>query len=112
MKKNFNLGKIRMSVHENGFVKGFVKKRELTFNECRHIVKNLLGIDLPTMEDYEYKDEYEDYRTDLIEKVNGWISGDVEDDTIMEFAWDCSDDPIGAMNIIPIAVYLKKKGII
>ena len=44
--------------------------------------------------------------------VNAWLRGDTDDSAIMEFAFDCSDDPIGIMNLIPIICYLQKKGII
>lgn len=101
-----------MQMHSNGFPKGFVLKRELDIRECRYILKNLLGIEIQTKEDCYDAEEYKEYNEGIKFNVNGWLKGDFDDNAIMEFAYVCSDEQIGMMNLIPIIVYLKKKDII
>lgn len=111
-KKNFNIGTVKMTMESNGFPKGLILKRDLTVRECKHILGNLLGIELSTREDCYDNEEYQDKMDEYRDTVNAWLRGDADDSAIMEFAFDCSDDPIGIMNLIPIICYLKKKGII
>lgn len=97
----------------NGFIKGFSLKRDLTYRECSHIIKNLLGIWHTTKEDCFDEEEWKSWRDMFITDVNQWLSGEREDDYIMqEYAGDCGDEPIGIMNLIPIICYLQKKEII
>ena len=110
--KKFNVGTIKMNMETNGFPKGLVLNRELTLRECRYIMTELLGIDIQTRDCYEFSEDYKDYNTELCKDVNAWLRGDCYEDMIMEYAYDCSDEPIGMMNLIPIIVYLKKKNII
>lgn len=110
--KKFDIGNVIMQIHSNGFPKGFILKRELNIRECRYILKNLLGIEVITKEDCYDAEEYKEINEEIKYKVNGWLNGDLDDDAIMEFAYDCSDEQIGIMNLIPIIVYLKKKDII
>lgn len=110
--KNFNIGIVRMSIKTNEFPKGLILKRDLTLRECKYILGNLLGIELFTHEDFNDNEEYQDRMNEYCDTVNAWLRGNVDDSAIMEFAFDCSDDPIDIMNLIPIIQYLKKKGII
>ena len=102
-----------MELQKDGTVpKGLVLKRELNIRECRHIMKNLLMIDINTEEDcFDFK-EYKEYNSELKKTVNDWLRGDADDYNIMEYAYDCSDEPIGIMNLIPIIIYLKKREVI
>ncbi len=109
--KRFNVGTIKMNIQENGFPKGLVLNRELTIRECRYIMRELLGIDIQTIDCFEFSEDYKDYNTDLCKDVNNWLRGDCDEDRIMEYAYDCSDEPLGMMNLIPIIIYLKKKNI-
>lgn len=110
--KNFNIGAVKMTMETNGFPKGLILKRDLTLRECKHILGNLLGIELFTREDSYDNEEYRDKMDEYHDTVNAWLRGNADDFSIMEFAFDCSDEPIGIMNLIPIICYLKKKGII
>lgn len=49
--RNFNIGTVKITMETNGFPKGFILKRDLTLRECKHILGNLLGIELSTRED-------------------------------------------------------------
>lgn len=112
-KKKFNVGTVVMELQKDDTVpKGLVLKRELNIRECRHIMKNLLMIDINTEDDCFDSEEYKEYNSELKKTVNEWLRGDAEDDSIMEYAYDCSDEPIGMMNLIPIIMYLKKHEII
>ena len=110
--KNYNIGKIKMTMETNGFPKGLILNRELTIRECRYILKTLLGINISIKEDFYDIEEYNDYNNDMKINVNEWLVGNRDDSCIMEYAFDCSDEPIGIMNLIPILFYLKKKNII
>lgn len=110
--KIYNVGKVKINLEKNGFPKGLILKRDLSARECRHIMKTLLGIEINTREDVYDDEEYKDYNDELKETVNKWLIGEVDDSNIMEYAYDCSDEPIGIMNLIPIIQYLKKKKII
>lgn len=110
--KKFNLGIVKTNLHSNGYVQGLVLNRDLTVKECRHIMLNILGIQIGTREDFDFVYDYTDYNKQLVEDVNNWLRGQRDDERIMEYAYDCSDDPIGMMNLIPIIAYLKKINII
>lgn len=110
--KRFNIGTVKMQMHSNGFTKGFILKRELDVKECRYILKNLLGIEVQTKEDCYDSEEYKDYNGELRYNVNRWLKGEFDDEIIMEYAHDCSDEHLGMMNLIPIICYLKKRDII
>ena len=110
--KRFNIGTVKLSMEANGFPKGLILKRDLTLHECKYILRNLLGIELFTHKDCYDNEEYQDKMSEYRDTVNAWLRGNADDSAIMEFAFDCSDDPIGTMNLIPIMCYLKKKGII
>ena len=80
--------------------------------ECRHILKNILCIELECAEDFDYREDYTDYNKELKETVNKWLVGDADDSIIMEYAYDCSDDDMGIWNAFKIAEYLQQREII
>lgn len=112
MNKTLNLGKIKLTMHDNGFPRGFILKRELTVKEARYLMYELLGIDIGEREDYESQEEYKEYNDRLCWDVNAWLRGDVDESVIAEYAYDCSDEQLGMHNMLIIAQYLIKKGII
>ena len=99
--KKFNIGTVKMEMHR----KGFSLKRKLTIRESKHIMHNLLCIDLNDKDCFESIEEYKEYNNDVCATVNDWLIGNCDDDSIMEYAYDCSDEPIGIMNLIPIINY-------
>ena len=112
-KKKFNVGTVLMELQKGDTVpKGLVLKRELNIRECRHIMKNLLMIDINTEEDCFDSEEYKEYNSELKKTVNDWLRGDADDYRIMNYAYGYSDESIGIMNLIPILMYLKKREII
>lgn len=110
--KRFNLGTIKMDMENNGFPKGLILKRFLFIREARHVMSNLLGININTRDEYDTNEEYKEYNEELRCAVNLWLTGDYDDYTLMEYAGDCADEQLGLMNMIPILCYLKKKNII
>ena len=112
-KKKFNVGTVVMEIPKGDYIpKGLVLKRELTIRECRYIMKNLLMIEINSEEDCYDSEEYKEYNSELQKVVNDWLRGEAEDYSIMEYDYDCSDESIGVMNLIPILMYLKKREII
>lgn len=110
--KTFNIGKVKLTMSENGFPKGLILKRDLTLRECRHIMLDLLGIDILNSEDFDFAEDYNDYRETMVSDVNKWLRGETIDEVIAEYAYDCATDQLGLHNMIPIIAYLLKKGII
>lgn len=118
-KKTFNLGKINTIKYGNGFVKGLVLNRDVTVREARYIMTNIFGIVINTLEDCDDAEEYNYWNQELVNDVNAWLRGNIDDDTmkdrdyiIMNYAGDCSDEALGVMCMIPLLEYLKKKKII
>ena len=111
--KKFDVGIVKMDLLPNGFVKGFALKRDASVRECKHIMKNILGIDFFDRDCFEDQSEYKEFNENLVHDVNAWLRGEFEDTALMEeYAPDCSDEPIGVMCLVPVIPYLKKKGII
>lgn len=96
----------------NGFSHGLVTKRPVTTREARYIMRNIFGIDVNDRECFESKEDYDKYNNGLTRNFNDWLNGDAYDKTIMNYAYDCSDEPIGLFNAFKMAEYLQKKGVI
>nr|DAN35904.1 MAG TPA: hypothetical protein [Caudoviricetes sp.] len=109
--KIYSIGKVKLTMESNGFPKGFILKRDLTVRECRYILYSLLGINIATKDDLD-DEEYREQNEEYVQTVNAWLRGETDDSAIIEFAFDCSDEPLGLMNMLPIVAYLQKKGII
>lgn len=96
----------------NGFSHGLVIKRPATTREVRHIMKNILGIVVNEQADMYDKEEYEEYNREMTDTFNDWLNGNADDQSIIEYAGDCSDEPIGLFNAFKMADYLQKRGVI
>lgn len=110
--KTFDLGKLKINMHNNGFPKGLILKRNLSLKECKYILNNLLGFHVYTKDDcYDYKD-YEIYNNQLKEDVNNWLLGEFDDSVITEYASNLFEEKLSIMNLILILSYLKDKKVI
>lgn len=99
----------KVVIRKNGFIDGIVTKRYLSIRECRHILKNILGIDISNRNDFDSKQEYDEYNSELKDNVTEWIDGVKDDQYILdEYAYDCSDEPLGIWNCISVLQYLQK----
>lgn len=96
----------------NGFSHGLVTKRSVSTREVRHIMRHIFGIDVNDRECFESKEDYDEYNNELTQNFNDWLNGDADDQTIMDYAFDCSDEPIGLFNAFKMAEYLQKKGVL
>lgn len=96
----------------NGFSHGLVTKRSVTTREARHIMNNILGIDVNDRDCFESREEYNEYNNELTQDFNDWLNGDADDQSIMDYAFDCSNEQIGLFNAFKMAEYLQKKGVI
>ena len=116
MKEKSKTTKITLSpvrvLTPNGYSHGLVTKRKATTQEVRHVMKNIFGIVINTREDMYDDEEYREYNKELTDTFNGWLNGETNDKAIMNYASDCSDEPIGLFNAFKLAEYLQKKGII
>lgn len=117
--KTFNLGKIKTAQYAGGGIKGLVLNRDVTVREARHIMTNIFGIVINTLDDCDDAEEYKYWNQELVKDVNDWLRGEMDDDTmkdrdyiIMYYAGDCADEALGVMNMIPLLAYLKKRHII
>ena len=109
---SINLGKIKCIGINQNCIEGLVLKRKVTIREAKYILTNIFCIELLTKDDFENLEEYQIQNQEYTRVVNDWLIGKADDTAIMEFAWDCSDDPIGIFNLIAIISYLKKRNVI
>lgn len=110
--KKVKLREFKVIMRKNNFADGIMLKRWLTLRECRHVMKNILGIVISEKDDFEDNAEYREYNDSLCNDVNGWLMGALDDSIIMEYAYDCSDEPIGIFNCVSLLLYLQKGEII
>lgn len=96
----------------NGFAHGLLTKRPVDTREAKHILKNVFGIDLNTRDCFYDKEEYDSYNSELTGAVNDWLNGEIDDQAIMVYAYDYSDEPLGIFNAFKLAEYLQKRGVI
>lgn len=96
----------------NGFSHGLVTKRPVTTREAKYIMQNILGIDVNNRDCFESQEDYEEYNNELTQTFNNWLNGDADDQSIMDYAFDCSDESIGLFNAFKLAEYLQKRGVI
>lgn len=110
--KNINLKSFQVHKTKNGFIDGIALKRRLNVRECKYILNALLGINISGRDDFDDDAEYQEWNTQLTDNVNAWLNGEADDSLIMEYAYDCSDEPLGLFNCISILEYLQKREII
>ena len=106
--RKYKVGDINVKIASNGYPCGLMLKRRLTLRECKHILKKLLAIEINTRDCFYDKEEYDDYNQEIEYTVNEWLNGNLEDESIAEFAEDCSDEQLGVFNMFPIVMYLLK----
>ena len=96
----------------NGFSHGLITKRPASTREVRHIMLNIFGIDINNRDCFESQEEYVDYNKELTQTFNEWLNGDADDQSIMDYAFDCSDEQIGLFNAFKMAEYLQKRNVL
>ena len=82
--KKFDIGTVKIEMHSNGFPKGLCIKRDATLRECKHIMKNLLGININNRDCFNELCEYKEFNENLVIDVNNWLRGDYEDHILMQ----------------------------
>lgn len=96
----------------NGFSHGLVTKHPVSTREVRHIMRNIFGIDINNRDCFESQENYNEYNKELTQNFNDWLNGNADDESIMGYAYDCSDEQLGIFNAFKMAEYLQKRGII
>lgn len=114
-KKRFNLGKIETTMEANGYVKGFVLKREPTVRETMYILSNILGFSVNDYKDwFDDKEERQDFRQDCQSALTKYLKGECDYSHLCNETQCYDDDEIGfpIAYAFPLTSYLQKKGII
>jgi len=106
---------IRQS-ENNPYMRGLVMKRDLTVREACHIYRDIFLFDLDlSLNDFENKEERDDFYAEVTEKMNGYIKGDCSYRDLCDatYCYDLDDDSgisIGAH--IKLVEYLQKREVI
>lgn len=112
--KKYSIGTVKMAMEANGYPKGFILKREPTVREAMHILSNILGFILSSLDDFDSKAEYSDYRYDCQKSLTEFLRGDLDWTYLCNDTYCYDDDETGfpMASAFPLAQYLKQKGII
>ena len=105
---------IRQSAN-NPYMRGLVTKRDLTTREACHIYREIFLFDLDySLEDFDSREEKEDFYKDITQKMNSYIKGDVSWNDLCEATYCYDDDESGASiaSQLKLVEYLQKKGVI
>ena len=110
--KKIYLRPFKMEVGKCQGLPGLVLKRDVTVREAKYIMGEILQFVLPTKDEcdaWEYKEE----NAEIAKTLNEWLRGKIDDHQLMcDYAWDCSDEPLGALYIIPVIAYLQKRNVL
>lgn len=107
--KQFLIGTLKIELETNGFPKGLILKRKLTYEECAHIAKDILYIDISlTIDEIDLEEELEDYKKELIYNVTSLLNGTFGDRTFLNELYCDGDGGIGIWCAFPIVEYLQK----
>ena len=105
---------IRQSA-DNPYMRGLVTKRDLTTREACHIYREiyLFNLDL-SLNDFESKEERDDFYQDITKTMNDYIKGDCSWNDLCEATYCYDDDESGASiaSQLKCVEYLQKKGVI
>lgn len=105
---------IRQS-EDNPYMRGLVTKRDLTTREAYHIYREiyLFNLDL-SLDDFESKEERDDFYQDITKTMNGYIKGDCSWNDLCEATYCYDDDESGASiaSQLRCVEYLQKRGVI
>ena len=99
----------------NPYMRGLVMKRELTTREACHIYREIYLFDLDlSLNDFDSKEEKEDFYKDITDKMNSYIKGDVGWNDLCEATYCYDDDEMGASvaSQLKLVEYLQKKDVI
>ena len=110
--KTIKRNPIKLDIYSNGSIHGLVIKRNPTLKETMYIFKKIFGICINEREDMDTDYDYNDYNKDLVNDFIEWLNGNRSDQSIMDYAYDCADDALVLINMIPLLSYLQKRNII
>ena len=99
----------------NPYMRGLVTKRDLTIREACHIYREIYLFDLDfSLDDFESKEEMDDFYKDITEKMNGYIKGNYSWNDLCEATYCYDDDESGASiaSQLKLVEYLQKKEVI
>lgn len=101
---------------QNPYMRGLVLKREVTTREACHIYRNifLFNIDL-SLNDMEDKDEKDYFYSDITEKMNNYLKGDVGWSSLCDATYCYDDDDDTGASVashLKLVEYLQKRGVL
>lgn len=106
---------IRQSAN-NPYMRGLVTKRDLTTREACHIYREIYLFNLDhSLDDFESKEERDNFYKDITRTMNDYITGDCSWNDLCEATYCYDDhDSTGASiaSQLKLAEYLQKKGVI
>lgn len=100
----------------NPYMRGLVMKRDLTTREACYIYREiyLFNLDL-SLDDFESKEERDNFYKDITQTMNDYIKGDCSWNDLCEATYCYDDDDESGTSIasqLKLVEYLQKKGVI
>lgn len=100
---------------DNPYMRGLVLKRDVTTREACHIYRNILLFNLDlSLDDFEDNEEKKFFYSDITEKMNSYLRGDVGWNSLTDATYCYDDDDTGASvaSHLKLVEYLQKRRVI
>lgn len=101
---------------QNPYMRGLVLKREVTTKEACHIYRNIFLFNLNlSLNDMKDKDEKDYFYSDITEKMNSYLRGEVGWNSLMDatYCYDDEDDTGASVaSHLKLVEYLQNRGIL
>lgn len=116
-KITLNPVKVIRQSKNNPYMRGLVMKRDVTNREACHIYMEifLFNLDL-SLDDFESREEKEDFYKDITEKMNLYIKGDIGWNSLCDatYCYEDPDDDRGPSiaSHLKLVEYLQRKSVI
>ena len=99
----------------NPYMRGLVLKRDATTREACYIYRNILLFDLDlSLDDFEDNEEKKFFYSDITEKINSYLRGEVGWNSLTEATYCYDEDDTGASvaSHLKLVEYLQKRGVL
>lgn len=106
--KKYIIGEIFIIEEKDDYPKGLILKRKLNLNECKYILKNILKIDFAYKSMFASKEEFDDYKEQIVFLINSWIKGEIDLGTVLTENGEYYEKDIPVFIAFPLVEYLRK----
>lgn len=106
--KNYNVGEISLIEEKDDYPRGLNLKRELTLKECKYILENILKIDFADKTMFGCKEEFDDYKKQIVFLINSWIKGEIDLGTVLTECGEYYEKDVPVFIAFPLVEYLRK----